>query len=546
MKTKKNIFVEGNVVDIIGRKIYPARVIIQSGIIERIEPRKNVPQQYILPGLVDAHVHIESSMLTPGRFAEMAVRCGTVAVVADPHEIANIMGMEGIKFMIDEGKRVPLAFYFGAPPCVPATPFETTGSVINVKDIENLIGSKDIYFLAEMMNYPGVINEEKEIMEKINLAKKKKKKIDGHAPGLTGKNLIKYIKAGITTDHECSNIYEAKEKIEQGMKVLIREGSAAKNLDELIELVDKYPNNIMFCTDDIHPDDLKKGHINRVIKRGREKGADLFNLIAAATVNPQKHYGIKQSSLQEHESADLIVVKNLDSFEVIKTIICGNVVFENGKVLFSSKSHLTPNKFIQNHLSQEDLVVFAGKGEMKVIVAKDNELMTGMERIKPKLNGNIVLTDPDNDLLKICVLNRYKKSTPAIGFIRGIGISHGAIASSIAHDSHNIIGVGTTDEELTRAINHISEMKGGIVVVRGEKIEYIDLPVGGIMTNEEGLTVAAKYETLSNLAKKLGSPLKAPFMTLSFMALLVIPELKISDKGLFDVKQFQPVKLFDN
>jgi len=546
MKTKKYIFVEGKVVDIIGRKIYPARVIIQSGIIKKIETRNTVPQQYILPGLIDAHVHIESSMLTPGRFAEMAVKYGTVAVVADPHEIANILGMKGIKYMIDEGKKVPLAFYFGAPPCVPATPFETAGSVINVKDIEKLMENEDIYFLAEMMNYPGVINGEKEIMEKIDLARKKNKKIDGHAPGLTGKNLVKYIKAGITTDHECSNISEAKEKIKQGMKVLIREGSAAKDFDELIELVDEYPNNIMFCTDDIHPDDLKKGYINKLLKRGRKRGADLFNLIAAVTVNPQKHYGLKQGMLQEQDSADLIVVKDLDSFDVTKTIICGNVVFEKGKILFSSESHLTPNQFVQNALSREELIVLTGKGEMKVIVAKEDELITGIEKIKPKLDGNIVLTDPDKDLLKICVLNRYKKSNPAIGFIRGIGISQGAIASSIAHDSHNIIGVGTSDEELTRAINHISEMKGGIVVVQGEQIEYLELPVGGIMTNEDGLTVAAKYETLSALAKKLGSPLRAPFMTLSFMALLVIPELKISDQGLFDVKQFKPVKLFDD
>ncbi len=545
MNSKKSFFIEGFIVDVLKKTILPGRITIENGRIADVKTQKKVPHHYLLPGLVDAHVHVESSMLTPGSFAQLAVKSGTVAVVSDPHEIANVLGIAGVNFMIEEGKKVPLKFYFGAPSCVPATPFETTGNKIGTKEIGRLMKRKEIHYLSEMMNFPGVIHRDKEIMEKIALAKAANKKIDGHAPGLTGDDLNAYIAAGITTDHECTSEKEAIEKLEKGMRILIREGSAAKNMDSLIALVDQFPDDIMLCTDDIHPDDLANGHINRLLKKGVQNGADLFNLLRAATLNPKNHYDLQVGLLQMNDPADLIVVEDLSSFNVMKTIVDGQIVYENGTVLFAHKTHSTPNVFIQNFVTAKDLEVRAGKGNMKVIVARDGELITGKEIIEPTVENGFVMTDPVNDLLKIGVQNRYKQTKPAIGFIRGMGLSTGAIASSIAHDSHNVIGVGATDAELARALNLINELKGGIAVIRGERAEWLELPVGGIMSNENGHMIAEKYVHLNRLVKGMGSNLKAPFMTLSFMALLVIPELKIGDQGLFDVRTFSPVTLFE-
>jgi len=546
MNSKKSFFIEGFIVDVLKKTIFPGRITIENGRIAEVKPQKQVPNHYLLPGLVDAHVHVESSMLTPGSFAQLAVKSGTVAVVSDPHEIANVLGIAGVNFMIEEGKKVPLKFYFGAPSCVPATPFETTGNKIGTKEIGRLMKRKEIHYLSEMMNFPGVIHRDKEIMEKIALAKAANKKIDGHAPGLTGDDLNAYIAAGITTDHECTSEKEAIEKLEKGMRILIREGSAAKDMDSLLALVDQFPDDIMLCTDDIHPDDLANGHINRLLKKGVQSGADLFNLLRAATLNPKNHYNLQVGLLQVNDPADLIVVEDITSFNVMKTIVDGQIVYENGTVLFAHKTRSTPNLFIQNFVTAKDLAVRAGKGNMKVIVARDGELITGKETIEPTVENGFVVTDPVNDLLKIGVQNRYKQTKPAIGFIRGMGLSTGAIASSIAHDSHNVIGVGATDAELARALNLINELKGGIAVIRGERAEWLELPVGGIMSNENGLMIAEKYVQLNRLVKGMGSHLKAPFMTLSFMALLVIPELKIGDQGLFDVRTFSPVTLFEN
>jgi adenine deaminase len=545
MNSKKNLFIEGFVVDILKRVIFPGRITIKNGRIVDIKPQKDVPHHYLLPGLVDAHVHVESSMLTPGGFAQMAVRNGTVAVVSDPHEIANVLGVQGVDFMIEEGKNVPLKFYFGAPSCVPATPFETTGSRIGTEELRRLLKRKEIHHLSEVMNFPGVIHGDQEIMEKIALAKAENKTIDGHAPGLSGDDLQKYIEAGITTDHECTTAKEAAEKLEKGMKILIREGSAAKDMDNLVELVNQFPNDIMLCTDDIHPDDLIEGQINRLLKKGIQRGAELFNLLRAATLNPKQHYNLQVGLLQINDTADLVMVNDLTSFEVIQTVIDGQVVYETGRVLFSHRTRSTPNVFIQNFITAADLAIPADTGNMNVIVARDGELITGKETIKPAIKKGVVVTNPANDLLKICVLNRYKTAKPAVGFIRGMGLSTGAIASSIAHDSHNVIGVGASDEELSRAMNLINELKGGIAVVRGKQEEWLELPVGGIMTNEDGDSVAEKYLKINRLANEMGSTLKAPFMTLSFMSLLVIPELKIGDLGLFDVKTFKPITLFE-
>ncbi len=546
MNSKKSFFIEGFIVDVFKKTIFPGRITIENGRIAEIKPKRKVPNHFLLPGLVDGHVHVESSMLTPGSFAQVAVKNGTVAVVSDPHEIANVLGIAGVNFMIEEGRKVPLKFYFGAPSCVPATPFETTGNKIGIKEVGRLMKRKEIHYLSEMMNFPGVVHRDKEIMEKIALAKAANKKIDGHAPGLTGDDLNAYISAGITTDHECTSEKEATEKLEKGMRILIREGSAAKDMDSLLALVDQFPEDIMLCTDDIHPDDLAKGHINRLLKKGVRGGADLFNLLRAATLNPVNHYNMQVGLLQINDPADLVVVEDLTSFNVMKTIIDGQIVYDNGTVLFANKTRSKPNNFIQNFITAKDLAVRPGKGKMKVIVAQDGKLLTGKETIEPTVENGFVVADPVNDLLKIGVQNRYKKTKPAIGFIRGMGLSAGAIASSIAHDSHNVIGVGATDAELARALNLINELKGGIAVIRGEQAEWLELPVGGIMSNENGHLIAEKYVHLNRLVKGMGSNLKAPFMTLSFMALLVIPELKIGDQGLFDVRKFSPVTLFEN
>lgn len=545
MNVNNPISVEGFVVDVLKKIIFPGRIVIRNGRIADIIQKEKVPKQYLIPGLVDAHVHVESSMLAPGGFAQLAVQGGTVAVVSDPHEIANVLGMKGVDFMIREGGKVPMKFCFGAPSCVPATPFETAGNKIGPDEIKQLMKREEIQFLSEVMNFPGVIQGEKEIMRKIEIAKKAGKRIDGHAPGLSGEDLVKYIAAGITTDHECTSEKEAVEKIKKGMKILIREGSAARNMKSLIKLVDKYPDEVMLCTDDIHPDDLAKGHINRLLQKGIEQGADLYNLLRAATVNPKNHYNLQVGLLKIDDPADLVVVKDLNAFEVLKTLINGRVVYDGGSVLFPKDTRTTPNLFFQNFLEEKDLATPAGKGKMRIIVARDGELITGEESRKPTVEEGWVVTDPGQDLLKIIVQNRYMKSNPAIGFIRGMGLSKGAIASSIAHDSHNIIGVGVTDRELARALNIINEMKGGIAVVNEEQEDWLALPVGGIMTNENGHRVAEKYVELNRLVREMGSSLKAPFMTLSFMALLVIPELKIGDRGLFDVKAFTPVSLFE-
>jgi adenine deaminase len=535
--------IKGKIFDIHKKEIYNASLEIKNGIIESIEMSEANESVYIMPGLIDAHIHIESSMLTPGYFARAAVSRGTTAVVSDPHEIANVLGFDGIDFMLNDAKNTPLKFYFGAPSCVPATTFETSGASLGAEEIRVLLARTDIHFLSEMMNYPGVIYGDKELLSKIEAAKKSGKKIDGHAPGLMGKDLRKYTSFGIETDHECSTLEEAKEKIEAGMKILIREGSAARNLDALKGLFISNPDKVMLCSDDLHPEMLNKRHINKLISRLIKEGFDKYDVVKSATINPATHYGIKAGMLRIGDPADFIIVDSPEEMNILETWIDGDKVYSKGKVLFDTAGSETPNIFNCSEVSTDTIRLERRGRKIRVIEAIDGELIT-RELLWDTQDTESVEPDIKNDILKIVVKDRYKDAPPAIGFIKGFGLKSGAFAGSVAHDSHNIICVGTNDEDISGAINEVIRMKGGLTISDNGNIESLQLEVAGIMTAKPVEQLAQEYEALSEKVKKLGSKLSAPFMTLSFMALLVIPELKLSDKGLFDGRIFNFVTLF--
>jgi adenine deaminase len=484
-------------------------------------------------------------MVTPGSFAREAVSRGTIGVVSDPHEIANVLGTDGVNIMIEDGEKVPLKFWFGAPSCVPATKFETSGAEINTAGIRELLNRKEIKYLSEMMNYPGVISRDIEVMEKIRISIENGKPVDGHAPGLTGEDLKKYVTAGISTDHECSTIEEAKEKIALGMKILIREGSAAKNLDALKELYKTNPQELMLCSDDLHPEMLRKGHINKLISRLITDGYDIFDVLRSATINPVSHYRLEAGLLRIGDPADFILVDDPGKMNVLETWIDGKKVFEKGKSVFKYKPGRNHNKFNCSEIKEESISIKETGRNIRIIEAFDGELLT--KEIVRELPGE-KFPEPDTgaDILKIVVKDRYKDTPPAVGFITGFGLKKGAFASSVAHDSHNIICIGTNDSDIVAAINEIVKMKGGLGVVNEGKKETLRLPIAGIMSDLPVSEVADKYESLSALVKSLGCTMSAPFMTLSFMALLVIPELKLSDKGLFDGRKFGLVQLFIN
>ena len=531
--------VQGNVVDILQKQVYPAEVFIRNGKIDAIRKADIETQHYILPGFIDAHVHIESSMLVPSEFAKLAVVHGTVATVSDPHEIANVCGMKGVSFMIDNGNTVPFKFNFGAPSCVPATSFETAGAALNASEVEELLGREEIRYLSEMMNFPGVLNADAEVMEKIASAKKRNKPVDGHAPGLRGEEAKKYIEAGISTDHECFTAEEAMDKLQYGMKIIIREGSAAKNFDALVALLNDHPDQMMFCSDDKHPDSLAEGHINQLCARAVAAGIDAFHVLQAACVNPVQHYKLDVGLLKEGDPADFVIVKDLQSFEVIQTYIDGLLVAENGISKIKTTLSSSINNFNCLPQSPQNFeVAWNGQKEIAVIEALDGQLITNKLFFPPKTENDTIISDVENDVLKIVVVNRYQPSPIAIAFIRNFGLQKGALASSVAHDSHNIVAVGVDDESICAAVNAIIRTQGGVSCV-GDKELVLPLPVAGLMSADDGYKVAEAYTQIDKAAKALGSTLSAPFMTLSFMALLVIPHLKLSDKGLFDGDRFE-------
>ena len=526
---------KANWIQILQRKITPALITVQDGVIESIEVLGDSPDDslpYVLPGFIDAHIHIESSMLVPSEFARLATPHGTVAVVTDPHEIANVLGVAGIDFMIDNANQVPLKCNFGAPSCVPATSFETSGATIDAAAIGELLERDDIGYLAEMMNYPGVLQSDAEVLAKLDHAKRLGKPIDGHAPGVTGDDAIHYIAAGITTDHECTEYSEAVHKRDHGMKILIREGSAAKNFDALHALISESPADVMFCSDDKHPDDLAIGHINLLVRRAIELGHDLFDVLRVACINPIEHYRLNVGQLRVGDPADMIVVDDIKQWSVSATYIDGKLVAENGQSRIDSVDVKPINQFHCSEKSASDFAVNVQGDNVPVIGAVDGSLVT----LRDSAPFPIVAGD---DVLKLSVINRYDDGAPAVAWIRGFGIKRGAIASCVGHDSHNILAVGADDESLAKAVNQVIAQQGGIAAVSDDESVSLPLPIAGIMSGDDGHAVAKKYEAIDAFAKEqLGCTLTAPFMTLSFMALLVIPSLKLSDQGLFDGESF--------
>jgi adenine deaminase len=539
------MILHANLVDLHQRQVYSVALEVQEQKIQRIQKiasDANLP--FLLPGFIDAHVHVESSMLVPSEFARLAVVHGTVATISDPHEIANVCGMQGVEYMIENGKQVPFHFFFGAPSCVPATPFETAGGEISAADIQELMARPEILYLAEMMNWPGTVNRDPEVMEKIQIAQQQGKPIDGHAPGLRGELAQKYVSAGPSTDHECFTYEEALEKIKLGMKISIREGSAAKNFEALIDLIDDYPEMLLFCSDDKHPDNLAMSHINELVRRAVAKGKDIFDVLRAACIQPIIHYSLPVGQLREGDGADFILVKDLENFEVLATYIKGQKVAENGQSLIPRIKNEVINHFNTSPKKPADFQIPSQNKQVRVIEALDGQLITPEVEGEITVKNGLAESNLDQDILKITVVNRYQDAPPALAFIKNFGLKSGAIASSVGHDSHNIIAVGVDDASICRAVNLLIEAKGGVSAVWEDQEEVLPLPVGGIMSPEDGYEVAAAYTRIDRIAKEMGSRLNSPFMTLSFMALLVIPDLKLSDKGLFDGKKFAFTEIF--
>ena len=530
----------GNIVDVVNQKIFPGKVTIANGRIASIIPEPGVVyEQFILPGFIDAHIHIESSMMVPSEFARLAVVHGTVATVSDPHEIGNVLGVEGVRYMIRSGNQVPFHFFFGASSCVPATSFETAGATISAQDIRKLFVEDKLKYLSEMMNYPGVLARDPLVMDKIAVAKELGLPVDGHAPGLKGPEAERYISAGISTDHECFTLEEALDKIKYGMKILIREGSAAKNYEALHSLIASHPDLVMFCCDDKHPHELVKGHINEIVKRSIvQHGYDQMDVLRCACYHPVKHYKLDVGLLQVGDPADFIVVDNLRDLTILKTYIKGNLVAEKGKSLIPSTKNEIVNNFNTPLKKEEEFAIAGVSGMIRVIQALDGELITNKIEIEASVDKDHFTTDPKRDILKLAVINRYQKAPVSVAFIKGFGLKKGAIASCIAHDSHNVIAVGVTDSDICQAVNAIIDHKGGIAAAVDGNVDVLPLPVAGIMSAADGYLIAENYSKLDQKAKAFGTNLYAPYMTLAFMALLVIPSLKLSDKGLFDVNSF--------
>ncbi|MBW2339555.1 MAG: adenine deaminase [Deltaproteobacteria bacterium] len=539
--------ISGNIVDVVDGKIFPGTLEIVDGKIARIIAQsEKVYPTYIIPGFIDSHIHVESSMLTPSEFGRLAVIHGTVGAICDPHEIANVLGIDGIRYMMDDGASVPFKFFWGAPSCVPATDQETAGARIGVREVGRLLTMDKFVCLSEVMNVPGVLEGDPDLIAKIDLAKSFNKVIDGHAPGLGGEALKRYIGTGISTDHECVTYSEALEKIRLGMKIQIREGSAAKNFNDLIPIARHHAHRCMFCSDDKHPDDVTTGNINRLVQRAIGWGIEPMDVLKIASLNPIRHYGLEVGLLQLGDPADFLIVDDLESLRILNTVIDGRLVANNARTKIPETPKKRVNVFRARQKGAGDFKVRKRGGKIHVIEARDGQLITGHVQKVPKVVGGNLVSDPLRDILKIAVVNRYKDGPPSVGFVRNFGFKTGAIGSSVAHDSHNIVAVGVSDGDISRAVNLIIRSQGGISAVSEKREKALPLPVVGIMSDLTYEEVARRYQELDTFAKELGSGLTAPFMTLSFMALLVIPEIKISDRGLFDVLNFELIDLFSS
>lgn len=531
--------IEGQLVDLHNREIYAAKIEIRDQRIHSIVRVDKAADIFILPGFIDAHIHIESSMLVPYEFAKVALQYGTLATISDPHEIGNVMGVEGVQYMIENARKAKLKFHFGAPSCVPATSFETAGATIDAEDVRTLLESKDIHYLSEMMNYPGVLHGDAEVLQKLKYAQELELPIDGHAPGLMGEQARIYIEAGISTDHECYMLEEAQYKLEHGMKILIREGSAAKNYNVLHPLIATHADRLMFCSDDKHPDDLLQGHIDALVRRSLEHGYDLFDVLRMACVHPVEHYNMNVGLLREGDSADFIAVDDLTSFQVRDVFIDGEQVVINGRSELAPANHRIINQFNIGKKKVTDFADHELAEITSVIVAQDGELITERIEVKSQKDASGQINFDAEDVLKICVVNRYQEANVAIGYIQNFNLHTGAIASTVAHDSHNIIAVGVDDEAICNAVNLLIHSKGGLSAVYRDKSKHLPLPIAGLMSELSCEEVGEQYTQIDQMVKDMGCHLRAPFMTLSFMALLVIPKLKMSDLGLFDAEKFE-------
>ncbi len=535
----------GQIVDLKAGRIFPGVIFESEGHIARILEDPSVTERsFLCPGFIDAHVHIESSMLSPTEFGRIASIHGTVGTVSDPHEIANVLGVEGIRLMQRECARAPLKIRLGIPSCVPATSFETAGAVIDSSAVEELCRDPSLTYLSEMMNFPGVVEGVPEVLEKLAIAKRYGKRIDGHAPGLRGEALRRYVAAGIETDHECFTLDEAREKLSLGLKILIREGSAARNFDALWPILLEHPEACMFCSDDKHPDDLLAGHIDRLCERAVAKGVPALDVLRAACLNPVLHYGLDCGLLQPGDAADFIRLENFKEFRVLETWIDGHLVAANGKSHLAKTRPEILNRFCATTKNATDFTVPAGEGRIRVIEVIDGQIVTRSGEATPQLHAGLAVADSEADLLKLTVVNRYTDTRPATAFVRGVGLRRGAIASSVAHDCHNIIAVGADDESLARAVNLVIEHRGGISLASPDHEDVLPLPLAGLISDACAEDVAEGYARLTQAAKSLGSNLAAPYMSLSFLALLVIPELKLSDRGLFDARTFSFTPVF--
>lgn len=573
--------IKAKYLDVKHGEVYPGIITFENGYFKEVMPIATFNEDeldldydgILIPGFIDAHIHIESTMLTPSNFAKSVLVNGTTSVIADPHEIANVLGVEGIDFMIDNGENVPFDFYFTAPSCVPATEFETSGASINASDIDNLLARDEIVALGEMMNFPGVLNHDNEVLNKLAIARTHNKTVDGHAPLLIGDDLKEYIAWGISTEHEASTFKEAIEKKESGMKIMVREGSYAKNIDALLDsedrlnyLIEQEMNGIelkgtldeelrksifdFLVSDDITAKDLVNGHLKALIKKAISKDIDSKEAIKMVTYNPAQHYNLNSGQLVPGKIANFMLVDNLDDLNIEKLWVHGELIVQDGDLLFETEESCSvKNSFDVDEKIASDFDVnvddlFNGEiATVNVIGVNDGELVTQSTEEEVSIKNNILQADVEKDILKIAVVNRYGDNTISNGFIKGFGIKKGAIASSVAHDSHNIVVVGTNSEDMAKVVNLIIESEGGLAIVYGENSEILELPIAGLMSDQDGKYVASKLKSLQNFVQDLGSDLESPFAILSFMALLVIPELKISDKGLFNLNKFDFVEL---
>ena len=558
------------ILDVLTSSVYPARITVEEGIFKQIVPimvdgeTKVDVEGLMLPGFIDSHIHIESSMLTPAQFAKVAVMHGTTSVVCDPHEIANVSGIDGIEFMIENASTVPFNFYFSAPSCVPATSFETSGAVLNSDEIEYLLQKDEVVALGEMMNFPGVIHGDKEVLKKLELARKYKKPIDGHAPLVSGEDLDKYLEQYIVTDHECSNFQEAIEKKQKGMKIMVRDGSSAKNMEALFDFTERInylknqesfgiiPSEVLerrihspifdfIVSDDKNSRDLINGHLNLSVKKAVELGIDIIKAIEMVTINPASHYNLDAGAIVTGARADFIIIDNIIDFNILKTYVAGECVYDGENVLFDAPDVETENRIDAPKKTAQDFdILFDGdECEVNVIECFNGELLTKKATAKLYVDNGKVMPSIYDDVLKISVVERYGHNNVANAFIKGFGLKKGAIASSIAHDSHNIIVIGYNSEDMAEAVNTVIENKGGIAVVSEDFSDSLPLPIAGLMSNEDAFVVAKKLRQLQKMAYALGCKMDSPFMTMAFMALLVIPSIKISDKGLFDGDNFE-------